>query len=190
MPRLISQRKRGATNGDFGGLVGGFRFGAKVGGISEDGGGAAVKDDERSPALRQALEKRAEPFVLSAEEVRSLLAPAGGPFDSVDHLLTELTRSTSGLSIPPISNFHVSCAALGESGRIFVGVNVEFEHLPLPCALHAEQFLILNCFQRRETSIEKLCISHVPCGHCRQFMCELHKSEQLEITILGRDGER
>ena len=33
-------------------------------------------------------------------------------------------------------------------------------------------------------------ISHVPCGHCRQFMCELVKSEDMGIHIVGKEGKR
>lgn len=137
--------------------------------------------------VRQVLESREESFVLSAEEVERIMG--FGLFESIDELLRELTRNTSHLSLPPISNFRVSCAALGESGRVYVGVNIEFKDLPLPCALHAEQFLILNAFQHGESAISKLCISHVPCGHCRQFMCELSRSEDMQISILGREPE-
>jgi len=102
----------------------------------------------------------------------------------------ELVKNTAHLSLPPISNFHVSCAALGSSGRVYIGVNIEFRELPLPSALHAEQFLVMNAFQHQEEALEILYISHVPCGHCRQFMCELHRSEHMTILINGIEGER
>ncbi len=63
--------------------------------------------------------------------------------------------------------------ALGASGRLFVGVNLEFLGLPLHHSVHAEQFLIANAAQAGEAALTRMAISAVPCGHCRQFCSEL-----------------
>ena len=63
--------------------------------------------------------------------------------------------------------------ALGASGRLFVGVNLEFPGLPLHHSVHAEQFLIANAGQAGEQALTRLAVSAVPCGHCRQFCSEL-----------------
>ena len=63
--------------------------------------------------------------------------------------------------------------ALGASGRIFFGVNLEFARLPLYNSVHAEQFLVVNALHHGETEIRKLAVSEAPCGHCRQFYSEL-----------------
>ena len=62
---------------------------------------------------------------------------------------------------------------LGESGRLYVGVNLEFARLPLNNSVHAEQFLVVNALHHGETGITKMAVSAAPCGHCRQFYSEL-----------------
>ena len=63
--------------------------------------------------------------------------------------------------------------ARGASGRLFVGVNLEFPGLPLHHSVHAEQFLIANAAQAGEQVLTRLAVSALPCGHCRQFCSEL-----------------
>lgn len=62
---------------------------------------------------------------------------------------------------------------LGASGRLYVGVNLEFARLPLNNSVHAEQFLVVNALHHGEQAIEKMAVSAAPCGHCRQFYSEL-----------------
>jgi len=153
-------------------------------------GKASLAKQQQSDPLKtvqEVLDARKEDFVLSPDEVDKLLK-ASSTFTDKTHLMKELVLHAGHLSLPPISNFKVSSAALGASGAIYVGVNVEFAGLPLPCSLHAEQFLILNALQHGETHLERLYISHLPCGHCRQFMCELQKSEKMEIHIVNMEG--
>ena len=42
--------------------------------------------------------------------------------------------------------------------------------------MHAEQFLVVNCLHNQEDSLRMLAVSAAPCGHCRQFYAELHRS--------------
>ena len=65
------------------------------------------------------------------------------------------------------------CVGLGASGRLYVGVNLEFPCLPLHNSVHAEQFLVVNALQHGELELVKLAVSAAPCGHCRQFLSEL-----------------
>jgi len=58
--------------------------------------------------------------------------------------------------------------------------------LPLPFALHAEQFLVINALQHGEEQLTQMAVSHAPCGHCRQFMCEMQGSESLDIQIVDK----
>lgn len=62
---------------------------------------------------------------------------------------------------------------LGASGRLYVGVNLEFARLPVNNSVHAEQFLVVNALHHGEQAIEKMAVSAAPCGHCRQFYSEL-----------------
>ena len=65
------------------------------------------------------------------------------------------------------------CVGLGASGRLYVGVHLEFPCLPLHNSVHAEQFLVVNALQHGERELVKLAVSAAPCGHCRQFLSEL-----------------
>lgn len=92
---------------------------------------------------------------------------------SIDQLLVELIPLTKENALPPISKYYVSVAALGESGNIYLGVNIEIPGAPLNATVHAEQFAIAHARQRGETKIITMAFSAAPCGHCRQFLNEL-----------------
>lgn len=77
---------------------------------------------------------------------------------------------------------HYSAVALGASGAIYLGCNVELPCLPLSASIHAEQFLITNVRHRGEAAITNLAVSAAPCGHCRQFLAELGSDHDLRIT--------
>lgn len=74
--------------------------------------------------------------------------------------------------------------ALGATGRLYVGVNLEFPGLPLHHSVHAEQFLIANAVQAGEPALTRLAVSAVPCGHCRQFCSELACAVRRQITTI------
>lgn len=71
--------------------------------------------------------------------------------------------------------------ALGSSGAIYVGVNLEFPKAQLNNSVHAEQFLIVNALQHGEQGLELMAISEAPCGHCRQFFTELACANKVRI---------
>ncbi len=62
---------------------------------------------------------------------------------------------------------------LGESGHLYIGVNLEFPGLPLQHSVHAEQFLIANAAWHGERGLRRIAVNAAPCGHCRQFIAEL-----------------
>ena len=84
----------------------------------------------------------------------------------------------------PISNFRVGAAALGASGRVWLGANQEFAGLPLNFTVHAEQAAVLNARAHGETALLALAVSAPPCGYCRQFLRELKRP--LDVIIDGR----
>ncbi|MEM1221280.1 MAG: cytidine deaminase [Verrucomicrobiota bacterium] len=98
----------------------------------------------------------------------------------------QLLPLASAFSIAPVSGFHVGAIAIGPSGHGYIGANMEFVGMPLNASLHAEQSAILNAWMHGEPSIEAIYISALPCGHCRQFMCELPKRDQISIIIEGK----
>ncbi|KAG5106407.1 hypothetical protein JHK82_043377 [Glycine max] len=113
-------------------------------------------------------------FVISASEAES---------QSISKLLPSLVSSSQSLARPSISNFPVAAVGLAASGRIFVGVNVEFPGLPFHHTIHAEQFLLTNMANNAETRLDSFAVSAAPCGHCRQFLQELRDAPDIQILI-------
>jgi cytidine deaminase len=136
---------------------------------------------------------------LGAALDRRLLGPGSVAMISA-HELDELARA-SGLARdalllaclpwaerwahPPISHFRVGALALGGSGTLYCGANIEFEGLPLCETIHAEQAAILHAWLGGEASIDLLATSAAPCGFCRQFMVELPEPRP-QIVMPGR----
>ncbi|MCO5574789.1 hypothetical protein L7F22_028581 [Adiantum nelumboides] len=127
------------------------------------------------------------PFVIEASEVQSMLASQAGL--SMEDLLSDLVGAAKRLARPPISRFYVGAVGLGISGRIFLGVNLEFEGLPLNNTVHAEQFLVTNAAQHGEQALQIIAVSAAPCGHCRQFLQELRGAPDLRILIVDAAAE-
>jgi cytidine deaminase len=132
--------------------------------------------------VREAVERAtlADHFVISPARVRSLAKQRG--LDPQD-LLPEFVREAQKLAIPPTSKFHVGAAALGASGAVYLGVNIELPGLPLNASIHAEQFAVITALRAGETSLEAIATTAAPCGHCRQFMNELRRAESLRVII-------
>lgn len=95
----------------------------------------------------------------------------------------ELMYLATKFSDAPISGFHVGAVAVGVSGRLYLGANMEFSGVPLSVSLHAEQSAILNAWSHGEKAIDELFVSAAPCGHCRQFLWELPNSSELKVSF-------
>ncbi|KAK7399037.1 hypothetical protein VNO78_10212 [Psophocarpus tetragonolobus] len=119
-------------------------------------------------------------FVIEASEAKRLAESAGL---SVQELLARLVPGAQALARPPISKFSVAAAGLGPSGRIFIGVNLEFPGLPLHHSVHAEQFLVTNLSLNGEAELVSMAVTSAPCGHCRQFLQELRSAGDIKILV-------
>ncbi|CAK8579439.1 unnamed protein product [Lathyrus sativus] len=117
-------------------------------------------------------------FIIEPTEAKSMAETS-----SVTELLPSLINSAQTLARPPISNFRVAAVGLSKSGRIFIGVNVEFPGLPLHHSIHAEQFLLTNLSLNNEPNLQSFAVSAAPCGHCRQFLQELRGAPDIQIII-------
>ncbi|CAA7027530.1 unnamed protein product [Microthlaspi erraticum] len=126
-------------------------------------------------------------FVIRPEEAESAAEKLGV---SVLQLLPLLVDPAKPLARPPISKFHVVAVGLGSSGRIFVGVNVEFPGLPLHHSIHAEQFLVTNLTLNSERHLRYVSVSAAPCGHCRQFLQEIRDAPEIRILITDPNAFR
>ena len=110
-----------------------------------------------------------------------------GQINSVTSARAEnLLKLATCFSVAPISSFYVGAIAVGKSGKLYLGANMEFQGVPLSASLHAEQSAILNAWMHEEREVVTLHVSETPCGHCRQFMRELSNSSALKIHCKGQ----
>lgn len=92
---------------------------------------------------------------------------------STEHMTVHARLCTKIMYARPLLTFLCRAVGLGASGRLYVGVNLEFARLPINNSVHAEQFLVANALHHGEQAITKIAVSAAPCGHCRQFYSEL-----------------
>lgn len=105
-------------------------------------------------------------------------------------LLLSLLPLAAAYSIAPISNFYVGAIARGFSGNLYFGANYEFLNHTLFNSIHAEQASINNAMSHQEDGIIDVTVTASPCGHCRQFMNELHCAEQLSVNLEASGTKR
>jgi cytidine deaminase len=117
---------------------------------------------------------------LQARHFSGCLTPATRP---AIELAPQLVALAAQFAIAPLSVFQVGAVAVGASGRLFLGANLEFAAAPLSASLHAEQSALLNAWMHGERAIHTLAISTAPCGHCRQFLSELSNAATLTIYV-------
>ncbi len=106
---------------------------------------------------------------------------------SVEELMIRLLPLAKVFSMASVSNFHVGAVALAKASpadghmNLYLGANMEFEHLALNMTIHAEQVVVTNAWHHGARRIRSIAVSELPCGHCRQFLQELCGSTDLMI---------
>lgn len=98
-------------------------------------------------------------------------------------LAMQLLPVAASYSHAEISHFNVGAIAIGEQGNFYFGANQEFAGSAIQQTIHAEQSAISHAWLRNEKRISDIVVNYTPCGHCRQFMNELHHAEQLSIHL-------
>ncbi|MFA6511730.1 MAG: cytidine deaminase [Patescibacteria group bacterium] len=97
----------------------------------------------------------------------------------------------------PYSHFPVGAAAVGESGTVYTGCNVENASLGLTiCAERVAIFKAISSGERRIAMLACACINGdpneprtlMPCGACRQVMAEFMDDDSQVIISLGKTG--
>ncbi|WP_298439077.1 cytidine deaminase [uncultured Ferrimonas sp.] len=133
--------------------------------------------------LAQSLSQRlSQPFAghFSAAERQQLEQDSG----LVGHdLLLALLPLAADFAFAPVSNFHVGAIAVGASGALYFGANMELPEQTLFHSVHGEQSAISHAWLSGESSISDIVVNASPCGHCRQFMNELTTLKELQITL-------
>lgn len=107
---------------------------------------------------------------IESHELRQLASETGLDEEA---LLLALVAWARRWARPLVSHFQVGALALGGSGRLYFGANIEWLGLPLNETVHAEQAAILHAWVGGETELRAVVASSAPCGLCRQFMLEL-----------------
>lgn len=92
----------------------------------------------------------------------------------------------------PYSNFPVGACVLYESGNEYLGCNVENASYGL--SICAERNAMSNAVSAGEkTKIKAIAIYSpkqkmcLPCGACRQWLCEFAVDENIQIILEGKD---
>ncbi|XP_010447832.1 PREDICTED: cytidine deaminase 1-like [Camelina sativa] len=118
-------------------------------------------------------------FVFTREEAKS---PGDNPI-KISFLIPLIRKR--------FSTYKVVALGFGSSGRVFVGVNVEFPGLPLHHSIHAEQFVVANLALNSDNKLNYLAVSppEAPCGHCRQFLQEIREAPKMKIILSDENGD-
>ena len=104
---------------------------------------------------------------------------------SIEQLALELLPWAQGYAKPQISNFPVGAVALGLSGALYAGANLEFPGESLSLSVHAEQAAVYNAWVHDEAGVTLISSTAAPCGFCRQFLNELTTASQLRVCVPG-----
>jgi cytidine deaminase len=99
---------------------------------------------------------------------------------SVQELMMKLLPQAQSRAHPPLSHYFVGAVALGASGSLYFGQNIEIPGNMLGLAVHAEQSAIANAYMSDEAGVKAIAVTAAPCGHCRQFLSEV----SLDMSIL------
>ncbi|AXF76412.1 cytidine deaminase [Erwinia tracheiphila] len=123
------------------------------------------------------------PGYFTSGQVSAILSESG-----LDHreLTFALLPLAAACAVTPLSGFNVGAVALGESGHLWFGANMEFPGATMQQTVHAEQSAVTHAWMRGETRLVAMTINYTPCGHCRQFMNELNSATTLSIHLPGR----
>jgi cytidine deaminase len=122
------------------------------------------------------------PPVISPADVRARAAERALP---LDELVLELLPWAQSYASASISKFRVGAIALGRSGALYAGANLEFLGEALSFSVHAEQAAVYNAWIHGEAGVTLIASTAPPCGFCRQFLNELTTASELRILLAG-----
>ncbi len=122
---------------------------------------------------------------IDPEQITELMSILGL---SCDELLQQyLMPLAASMTTSPISHFAVGAIVEGYreegQGPLYLGANFEITGQPLKMTVHAEQSAVSNAWHQGENRIRRLLVNETPCGHCRQFLNELHLVENMEFIV-------
>ncbi len=116
---------------------------------------------------------------LTASEASALQARIGADVP----IRPVLVAASAQLARPAVSRFHVGCVVDMDDGALQCGVNLEFApSCTIGQSIHGEQFAMVRVLAQGRLPVA-ISISHMPCGHCRQFMNEITGASSLRIQV-------
>jgi cytidine deaminase len=139
------------------------------------------RDTDRA-ILSDALSKT--PGRIAADTVRKLSEGR-----TVEELMLETLPVARLYSRPPLSNFRVGAVALGATGALYLGANIEVPGNGLNQAVHGEQSAVANAFSYDERGISAIAVTAAPCGHCRQFLNEIVNGSKIRVVVIGQEPQ-
>ena len=107
--------------------------------------------------------------------------------------LMEKAKKASENSYSPYSKFPVGACVLMDSGKTYIGTNVE--NASFGATICAERSAILNAIVNGERKIVAVAIYGpkmkrcAPCGLCRQVIDEFRSEKGVDIILEGDNGE-
>ena len=148
------------------------------------------------------IQKFLDTFPLSVRESLQTIQDTGGMLSaehgrvameslkiSAESLMLQLLPVAKQYGTTPISDFQVGAVAkawMSDNANdmaLFVGANIEFQGQALTQTIHAEQSALINAWLKGAMQIEGIAVTAAPCGYCRQFLCELEGSQNLNVII-------
>ncbi len=107
--------------------------------------------------------------------------------------LIEAARAVRAHAHAPYSRYQVGAAVRGESGRIYVGANVENASYGLAlCAERSAVAAAVSAGEKKVTAVAVVTATSppaAPCGMCRQVLAEFGDDE-LPVALANDAGER
>ncbi|WP_010249073.1 cytidine deaminase [Acetivibrio cellulolyticus] len=106
--------------------------------------------------------------------------------------LVKLANDIKKNAYAPYSNFHVGAALIGNSGKVYTGVNIE--NSSYGATICAERTAICKAISEGEKSIKAIAIASdsedytFPCGICRQVILEF-ADKDLVILCSNNNGK-
>ena len=118
-------------------------------------------------------------------------------YGSLDRMLSALAIEARKAAYAPYSGFRVGAALLAESGKIYLGCNIEnASYSPTNCAERTAFFKAVSEGERRFTAIaiaggadeqpDDVC---PPCGVCRQVMAEFCDPDSFKVYLVKNETE-
>lgn len=109
-------------------------------------------------------------------------------------MLAEKAALAREKAYAPYSKFKVGAAVLGEDGNIYTGCNIE--NVSYGLTVCAERTAIFKMVSEGCTKFKALAVyagekpqDSVPCGACRQVMCEFCEDFEVPVILSGSNGE-